>query len=189
MDILQFIKSRRSIRKFLDKPVEKENITKILEAARWAPSAGNCQPWRFIVVTNKKKIKKFDPFFNQPWVINAPAIIVVLAAPEDSRSRYGPDSAWFIQDCAAASENMLLMAHGLGLGAVWVGVFSKEAVRKELEIPSQFEVFSLICLGHYQTDGAAAVEGYEFSNDERRSRKSISKIAFSEDLNSPWETK
>jgi len=73
MDILDFIKSRRSIRKFLDKPVEKELISQILEAARWAPSAGNCQPWRFLAVTDKKKTQKFDPFFHQPWVLNAPA--------------------------------------------------------------------------------------------------------------------
>ncbi len=189
MDILDFIKSRRSIRKFLDKPIEKENLDKILEAARWAPSAGNCQPWRFIVVTDRQRIKKFDPFFHQPWVINAPTIIVVLSAPEDSRKRYGPSSEWFVQDCAAASQNMLLMAHGLGLGAVWIGAFSKEAVRKELEIPSQYEVFGLICLGHYQKKGEASLDGYVFSNNDRRRRKSIEKIAFDGSLDIPWNKK
>ena len=78
MDILQFIKSRRSIRKFIDKPVGHDDITKILEAARWAPSAGNCQPWRFIVVTDKKKKMKFDPFLHQPWVENAQVIVELL---------------------------------------------------------------------------------------------------------------
>jgi len=188
MDILDFIKSRRSIRKFLNKPVEKELISQILEAARWAPSAGNCQPWRFLAVTDKKKTQKFDPFFHQPWVLNAPAIIVVMASPEDTFKRYGPNSIWYIQDCAAASQNMLLMAHGLGLGAVWVGAFSKEAVRDTLEIPSNLEVFGLICLGHYQTNGAAVLDGESFSNDERRNRKSLSRIAFEENLNSPWKS-
>lgn len=186
MDILEFITSRRSIRKFLDKPLEKEHLDKILEAARWAPSAGNCQPWRFIVVTDRKKIKNFDPFFHQPWVLNAPAIIVVLSSPEDSRRRYGSGSEWYIQDCAAATQNMLLMAHGLGLGAVWIGAFSKEAVRKELEIPSQYEVFSLICLGYYQHNGEISLDGYVFSNNDRRRRKSIHKIAFDGSLNCPW---
>jgi len=188
MNILEFIKSRRSIRKFLDKPVDRTHISQILEAARWAPSAGNCQPWRFLVVADKKKIKKFDPFFHQPWVLSAPAVIVVLAAPEDTHKRYGPDSIWYIQDCAAATQNMLLMTHGLGLGAVWVGAFSKEAVRDVLDIPANFEIFGLICLGHYQTNGAALLDGEAFANDDRRNRKSLSRIAFEENLNSPWES-
>ncbi len=188
MDILDFIKSRRSIRKFLDKPVDKEHLDKILEAARWAPSAGNCQPWRFIVVTNRKKIKKFDPFFHQPWVMNAPTIIVVLSAPEDSRKRYGPTSEWYIQDCAAATQNILLMSHGLGLGAVWIGAFSKEDVRKELGIPSQYEVFGLVCLGHYKHEAEISLDGYVFSNNERRRRKSLEMIAFRENLDRSWNS-
>jgi nitroreductase len=189
VDILEFIKSRRSIRKFLDQPVDNEHLTKILEAARWAPSAGNCQPWRFIVVTERKKIRHFDPFFHQPWVMNAPAIIVVLASPEDSYKRYGPNSTWFIQDCAAATENMLLMAHGLGLGAVWVGAFSKEAVREALDVDPRYEIFGLVCLGHYQAKAAATLDGGVFANDDHRNRKSLDKIAFSENLDSPWDKK
>ncbi len=186
MDILEFIKSRRSIRKFLDKPVEKEHIAKILEAARWAPSAGNCQPWRFVVVTDKEKTKKFDPIFHQPWVEKAPVVIVVLAKPADSQKRYGADSVYYIQDCAAATQNMLLMAHGLSLGAVWIGAFSKEAVRKALEIESQYEVFALVCLGHYQGADKVTFDGYEIANNERRQRKRLEKIAFVESLETPW---
>ena len=189
MDILQFIKSRRSIRKFLDKPVEKIHLAKILEAARWAPSAGNCQPWRFVVVTDKKKTKKFDPFFHQPWVIKAPVVIVVLAFPEASHKRYGPDCNWYIQDCAAATQNILLMTHGLGLGAVWVGAFSKEAVRKQLEIGTQYEVFGLVCLGHYKETDGVAFESESLANDDRRQRKSLEKIAFDENLETPWAVK
>ena len=189
MNILEFIKTRRSIRKFLDQPVEKEHLDTILEAARWAPSAGNCQPWRFVVVTDSQKIKKFDPFFHQPWVISAPAVIVVLANPEDSRRRYGPTSEWFVQDCAAASQNMLLMAHGLGLGAVWIGAFGKEAVRETLEIPSQLEVLGLICVGHYKHEGKVSLDGYVFSNNDRRNRKALERIAFDDDLNTPWSLK
>ena len=189
MDILEFIKSRRSIRKFLDEPVEKTQLTTILEAARWAPSAGNCQPWRFIVITDRQKIKKFDPFFHQPWVLTAPAVVVVLSVPEESQKRYGITSNYYIQDCAAATQNMLLMAHGLGLGSVWVGAFSREAVRKELEIPSQFDVFGIVCIGHYLESGKVTLDGYKFSNDDRRQRKSLEKIAFSESLKMPWHRK
>ncbi|MCP4582762.1 MAG: nitroreductase family protein [candidate division Zixibacteria bacterium] len=186
MDILEFIKSRRSIRKFLNKPIEKDHITKILEAARWAPSAGNCQPWQFLVVTNKKKTNKFDPFFHQPWVLNAPAVIVVLAAPDDTRKRYGHDSTYFVQDCAAATQNILLMAHGLGLGAVWVGAFSKEAVRDLLDIPSKYEICNLVCLGHYKADDEVILDGERISNKDKRGRKSLGKIAFEESLENPW---
>lgn len=186
MDILEFIKSRRSIRKFLDKPVEKEHLTKILEAARWAPSAGNCQPWRFIVITDKKKIKKFDPFIHQPWVLKAPAIIVVLAVPEESQKRHGIASTFYIQDCAAATQNILLAAHGLGLGAVWVATFSKEAVRKELEISSQYEIFGMVCVGHFQTSTEFPASSNEFPSDPHRTPKSLEKIAFIENINVPW---
>jgi len=187
MDILQFIKSRRSIRKFTNSPVEKNDIEAILEAARWAPSAGNCQPWRFIVVTNSKKIRKFDPFFHQPWVENAPVVIAVLAAPDDSYRRYGPSSAYYVQDCSAATQNMLLMAHGLGLGTVWIGAFSKEQVRKQLKIEPEYEVFALVCLGHYDNKGKVVLEGQEFVNDDRRRRKSLHKIAFAETMSTPWQ--
>jgi len=187
MDVLQFIKSRRSIRKFNNLSVKNDSIESILEAGRWAPSAGNCQPWRFIVVTDSKKIKKFDPFFHQPWIEKAPVVITVLAAPEDSYKRYGPASSYYIQDCAAATQNMLLMAHGLGLGAVWVGAFSKERVRKQLKIEPEYDVFALICLGHYESKGKVVLEGQTFVNDERRRRKSLEKIAFSENMTSPWQ--
>lgn len=186
MDILQFIKSRRSIRKFFDKPVETEKLTTILEAARWAPSAGNCQPWRFIVVTDKNKTKQFDPVFHQPWVEKAPVVIVVLALPEASRKRYGPDSAWYFQDCAAATQNMLLMAHGQGLGAVWIGAFSGDAVRKQLNIGSQYEVFGLVCLGYYKDTDAVAFDDCTFANNDRRQRKSLMTVAFNENLDSSW---
>lgn len=189
MDILQFIKSRRSIRKFIDKPVGHDDITKILEAARWAPSAGNCQPWRFIVVTDKKKKKKFDPFLHQPWVENAPVIIVVIASPEDTWKRYGRSSNYYIQDCSAAIQNMLLTAHGLGLGAVWVGAFSKEDIRKLLEIESQYEVLSLVCLGHYQGADKLTLEGFDIGNNGRWQRKNLEKIAFLENLSTPWNFK
>lgn len=187
LDILQFLKSRRSIRKFIDKPVEPQLVARLLEAARYAPSAGNCQPWRFVVVTDPARKKKFDPYFHQPWVEKAPVVIVVLAAPDETRRVYGPDSNWYIQDCAAATQNILLMAHGSGLGAVWVGAFSKDAVRKELAIPAKYEVFALVCVGYYETAGSVKSDGQEFANDERRHRKSLGKIAFSENLDRPWE--
>ncbi len=186
MNILQFIKSRRSIRKFFDKSIEPEKIAIILEAGRWAPSAGNCQPWRFLVITDEKKIKNLDPLFHQPWVEKAPLVIVVLAVPADSKKRYGKGSNYYIMDCSAAIQNMLLMAHGLGLGAVWVGAFSKKAVREQLDIPDTYEVFALIPMGYYSNEDSVKFDGGIFSNRERSRRKNLNEIAFAEDLDNPW---
>jgi len=119
-------------------------------------------------------------------VEKASVVIVVLAKPADSQKRYGADSAYYIQDCAAATQNMLLIAHGLSLGAVWIGAFSKEAVRKTLEIESQYEVFALVCLGHYQGADKVTFDGYEIANNEKRQRKRLEKIAFVESLETPW---
>lgn len=189
MDILQFIKSRRSIRKFLDKPIEPERIAIILEAARWAPSAGNCQPWRFLVIADEKKIQNLDLLFHQPWVEKAPLVVVVLAVPADSQRRYGGGSNYYIMDCSAATQNMLLMAHGLGLGAVWVGAFSKEAVQKQLNIPDAYEVFALVPMGYYSTEDSVKFDGGIFSNRERSRRKNLDKIAFADNLDNPWKIK
>ncbi len=186
MNILQFIKSRRSIRKFFDKSIEPEKIAIILEAGRWAPSAGNCQPWRFLVITDEKKIQNLDPLFHQPWVEKAPLVIVVLAVPADSKKRYGKGSNYYIMDCSAAIQNMLLMAHGLGLGAVWVGAFSKKAVREQLDIPDIYEVFALIPMGYYSNEDSVKFDGGIFSNRERSRRKNLNEIAFAEDLDNPW---
>jgi len=181
VDLLRIIKSRRSTRKFSDKPVEQDKIALLLEAARWAPSAGNSQPWRFVVVGDKKKIKKFDPFLHQPWVANAPVVIVVLALPSETHKLYGPGSNWYIQDCAAAVENMLLMAHELGLGAVWIVSFSKEAIRKQLGLNEQYDIVSIVSVGYPQNANAAG--------GDQRLRKSLDKIAFLEDLVTPWTIK
>jgi nitroreductase len=189
MDILRFIKSRRSVRKFLDKPVELDKIAIVLEAARWAPSAGNCQPWRFVVVTDKKKTCKFDPVFRQPWVEKAPVVIVVLAVPAISQRRYGGGSNYYVMDCSAAIQNMLLMAHGLGLGAVWIGAFSKEAVREQLNIPGKYEVMALVPIGYYSTENSVKYDSIIFSNFERSWRRSLDKIAFAESLDVPWKIK
>ena len=114
------------------------------------------------------------------------AEIVVLAVPADSQKRYGKGSNYYIMDCSAAIQNMLLMAHGLGLGAVWVGAFSKKAVREQLDIPDIYEVFALIPMGYYSNEDSVKFDGGIFSNRERSRRKNLNEIAFAEDLDNPW---
>ncbi len=149
--ILNIIRNRRSIRKFKKQPVEDEKILLILEAARWAPSSGNLQNWRFIVVRDPEKRKKLAEYsFNQPWVAEAPVVIVVLSDTKTVRYFYGErgEKLYAIQNTAAAIQNMLLMAHALGLGSVWIGAFDEKKVKELLEIPEDYDVHALVCIGY-----------------------------------------
>lgn len=188
MDLLELIRSRASIRTFVDKPVEPEKLALILEAARWAPTGGNRQPWRFVVVRDKKKQAQFDPRFRQPWILNAPVIIVVIASPFDTWEKYDELDQMFVQDVATSMENILLMTHHLGLGAVWVGTFSRTEVRKALEIPKEFLIQGLVCLGYYDKNGSTEYHGEVIPNTKERPRKPISEIAFDGIFGKPWNT-
>jgi nitroreductase len=176
MEAIEAINTRRSIRTFLDQEVPADVIGKILDAGLRAPSAGNCQPWRFIVVTDRAKMKLFDPQFHQPCVENAPAIIVVCTNPHDTWERYDEQADYHKLDAAAATENMLLAAHAMGLGAVWVGAFSPRDTRKALNIPAHWQVITLIPLGYYR----------DADNPDRAPRRALSKISFMNDANTPF---
>ncbi len=151
MDLLEVIKSRRSVRSFKGDDVSEENINKLLEAAIYAPTAGNVQPWRFIVVKNLKAKKNLAvSALNQLWMTQAPVIIVVcanLTRAERFYSERGRD-LYCIQDTAAAVQNILLTAVSLGLGGCWVGAFSEARVAKILELPSELRPLALIPVGY-----------------------------------------
>jgi len=132
MDVLECIKTRRSIRKFLDVPVEWEKVTQIVDAARCAPSAGNLQNWKFIVVLNEDKRKSIaEACVHQLWMGKAPVHIIVCAEPERAKRFYGirGERLYTIQNCGAAIENALLTAHSIGLAACWVGAFDEDMVK------------------------------------------------------------
>ena len=116
---IETILRRRSIRKYTDQPVEPEKIDLLLQAGMAAPTAMNCKPWEFVVVTDAEKLAQFRSrliFGNR----NAPAAIVVCGNPGLSSN---PAARMFwVQDCSAAAENILIAAVGLGLGTVWIGV-------------------------------------------------------------------
>ncbi len=140
--------SRRSIRAYSAQPVSGEQIERLLRAAMAAPSAGNQQPWRFVVVTDRDTlaaIPSVHPYARM--LTQAPAAIVVCAAPEGLRW-----PAFWDQDCAAAVENILVEAVTLGLGAVWLGVHPLEervtGLRRLLGIPDEVVPFAVVALGH-----------------------------------------
>jgi len=151
MDTQEAINSRRSIRRYLDRPVEFEKLTTILDAAMKAPSAGNLQGWRFILVTDRKLIKEVAGYsIEQYWIQSAPTLIIVCAVPERHEMYYGlrGKRLYNIQDCSASIENILLSATDLGLGSCWIGAFEEEKIREVFNIPVNVRPQAIITLGY-----------------------------------------
>ena len=149
MTIIDTIFARRSIRKYQDKPVEREKLERLLKAAMAAPSAMNIKPWEFVVVTEQvtmdmiRSALMFGKF-------NAPAAIAVCG--NTSFFKHPMASKYWVQDCSAATENILLAAVGLGLGTVWLGVhpihnFSKR-ISEILQLPAQVKPLNIIYVGY-----------------------------------------
>jgi nitroreductase len=143
--------ARRSIRAYTPQPVEPAHVEMLLKAAMAAPSASNRRPWHFIVVTDARAREALSrELSNTAMVANAPLALVPCGDPALTAPG-GPPDIW-IQDLAAATENILLAATGLGLGAVWCGVHPVpervEWVRRVLGIPAEIIPFSLIAVGH-----------------------------------------
>ncbi len=149
MDAYETILTRRSIRRFERQPVSRDQLEKLLEAARWAPSAGNLQPWVFVAVTAADvKAALAAAAYGQRFVAEAPAVIGVAAAPpEDSPYGRRGRELYCLQDTAAAVQNVLLAAHAMGLGACWVGAFDDAAVARALDLGSGERPVALVPVG------------------------------------------
>jgi nitroreductase len=149
MEILDVIFSRRSIRAYQDRKVEHETLVKLLQAAMAAPTAANAQPWEFVVVDEPEsltRLKECLPFGQY----NTPAAIVVCGNPEISNNSAG--KMYWVQDCSAATENMLIAAAGMGLGTVWIGIYPLESrvqtVQKALNLPEHVTPLGAVYLGY-----------------------------------------
>lgn len=148
--LLQLIKSRRSIRAFKPDPIPDEHVKLIIEAARWAPSAGNLQPWHFVVVRDPERKRALaEAALHQMFIAEAPVVIVVGADRERSALRYGDRGRYLycLLDCGAAIQNMLLMIHALGYGACWVGAFYDDEVRRIVGFPEHVQPVAIIPVG------------------------------------------
>lgn len=146
MEMIETIRSRRSIRGFTGENVGDEAVTSILEAGRWAPSGLNNQPWRFIVVRNpetKVELSKLTVY--GPTIKNAPVLVVIFLDKEQMYN-YVKD----VQSIGACIQNMLLCIHSLGLGGVWLGEIlkSNEMVNKILDAPDTYELMAVVAIGH-----------------------------------------
>ncbi|NQU97894.1 nitroreductase family protein [Candidatus Woesearchaeota archaeon] len=142
MDTLECIKSRTSIRKFTEQPVEFGKISKILEAGSRAPSAGNLQNWRFILVTEKPLLRELhNHCMQQEAIYHAQAAIIICGMTNKAERMYGlrGKRLYTVQNCACVAENMLLAAHAQGLGACWIGAFDEDKVDNLFGISDNLE--------------------------------------------------
>lgn len=146
MELKEAIKRRQSIRSYLDKSVPEEKLRNVLEAARLAPSASNRQPWKFIVVREKRRRQQLgEAANNQTFVGEAPVIIVAVATRPEHVMSCGVPS--YPVDLAIAVDHMTLAAVDEGLGTCWIGAFSQEKVKEILKIPDRYQVVTLFPLG------------------------------------------
>jgi nitroreductase len=150
MDALECIATRRSIRKFLDIPVEFEKLGNVLDAGRFAPSAGNLQDWKFILITDPKTRQEVaKSCVEQFWIGTAPVIVIVCTDPDKTKRFYGHSGEKFsIQNGAAVVQNMLLAAHAEGLASCWIAAFEDEALKRLLNIPDSIIIQAVVPLGY-----------------------------------------
>lgn len=152
MDVLNAIQTRRSIRQFKPDPVPDELVWKVIEAAGFAPSAHNGQPWEFIVTRDNEKKRRLNEGRKYTrFLPDTPVVIVVCARfPDKPRDVPGEKGLRYmcIQDTAAAIQNMLLAAHALGLGTCWVGDFDDTQVKEMFCIPEPVAPVALVALGY-----------------------------------------
>ena len=154
MDCIEAINKRRSIRKFKNTEIGKENIDILLNAAQAAPSAGNIQGRDFIIVTDRTiKRELVVAAHNQHFIASAPIIIVAVANIKRSSSRYGSRGELFaIQDATASVMNIMLAATNIGLGTCWIGAFDEDIVRDILNIPMGERPVAMVPIGYPDED-------------------------------------
>ncbi len=171
MDVLEAIKGRRSIRQFTEEPIGKEALEKLLDAARWAPTAGNQQRWRFVVVTSppvKELIKKFAP-----GIFSMPAAFIVICVEKEAGATPWAE-ATYLADCAIAAQNIMLAAYAMGIGSCVALSYAKIAVQEILNLPENVEPLLVVTLGYPAEDPAPPP------------RLELNQIAFIDEYGKEW---
>lgn len=155
MDMLDLIRSRRSVRKFTDQLVAYEDIVKVLEAGRWAPSGLNNQPWRFLVIMPDDKRKaELEKYTKYAHIVRGCQVLIAVFLSKNAKYHHEKDC----QGAGACVENMLLAIHALGLGGVWLGeiINQEPQVHKVLGTdPEELELMAVVALGHPAAPGSS----------------------------------
>jgi nitroreductase len=168
MTVMDVIRSRRSVRKWKDGPVEKKQLDVIMEAAQQAPSAVNWQPYRFVLVDDPEKSNLLSKAAGQPNLAKAPLLVVGVADPKGS-------PRWHVIDTVIALTQIMLAAYEAGLAGVWVGAFDDDGVKKALHVPKHMVVAGILALGVPDQKPPA------------RPRKSIEQLFSKNDYGSPFK--
>ena len=145
MNVLDAIKTRRSVRKYKPVSIPDEDLKKILEAAQLAPSAGNKQPWKFVVVRDEDLKKQLaEKARKQLWIGDAAVVVAAIAMDKKDPTIY---ERWAERDVMTAVEHMVLAAWELGYGTCWIGAFEEKDVKETLNIPEEMTVINLLPIG------------------------------------------
>jgi nitroreductase len=172
VEVFEAIKNRRSIRRFTDQPLPKEALEKLLEAARWAPSGGNLQRWRFVVVISpavKQLIKKFAP-----GIFDMPAAFIIICIETVKRAHH-KDQGTYLADSSMAAQNIMLQAHAMGIGTCVALSYAKVAIREILRLPEGVEPMLLVTLG------------YPAEAPEPPTRRPLKELAFVDEYGKEWK--
>lgn len=169
MDVIETIYKRRSIRKYLDKQVDRDTIITLLKAASAAPTAANCQPWEFIVIDEAEKLSELKDKLTFGRY-NAPVAIVVCGNMKLAFK--GPSKEMWVQDCSAAMENILIAATCLGLGSVWIGIYPLESNIKSLR--------NILNMPEYVIPLGVVYIGYPAEEKEARTRLNDKRVYWQE---------
>jgi nitroreductase len=160
MEAFEAMLTRRSVRSYSDRPVPDELVEKLLRAAMAAPSAGNEQPWHFIVVRDRAQLVAAAAAEQYGGMIAQSQVAIVVCGD----TRLVEHEGFWVQDCAAATQNLLLAAHDLGLGAVWVGTYPREerveGLRTVCGLPEDLVPFSVVPVG-YPAQQPAPVDRFD----------------------------
>jgi len=157
MALIDLIRHRKSVRDFLDRPVEREKIITCIEAARLAPSAENVQPWRFLVLDEPARIKDFSEqafsgvYRYTRWAAHAPVIITIFAERDFLANRLGKEiqgTHYYLIDVGISGEHLVLQAEELGLGTCWIGWFHAKNTRRYFGVPRGWRAVSLLAMGY-----------------------------------------
>ncbi len=146
MELLEGIYTRRSVRSYTDEPVTREEVLEILRAGSWAPSGLNNQPWRFVVIRDDEVRSRLAQLTKYRHILEGAQVAIAVFCDRTAMYNDVKDH----QSIGACLQNMLLAAHALGLGAVWLGEIlkSSEEVRALLDLPVQMELMAVVALGH-----------------------------------------
>ncbi len=154
MDTLETIQTRHSVRGYKPDPVDDETLTRLLEAARQAPTAANRQPFRLVVLHTRGREEEIGRIYGRPWFVQAPLVIGVVAVPAEAWRR-ADDKPYDEVDATIAMDHLVLAATSLGLGTCWVAAFDPQATREVLGLPDDVEPIAFTPVGYPAKDQAA----------------------------------